>query len=288
MIDFLARNLTILTAHNVAAISQSTTTRTATVTTAAGAAFTASYVVVTAPLGVLKRGKIAFSPALSAAKQTAISRVGFGTLDKVALVFPSPFWGAGATHMINRVPPAGQERQWIEFFQLHTHAGLPVLAAFNAGGQAVAVEALDDATILAQVRGARGRAVAGQPAACMVRRCVCHPRRRAASADAPPPPPRTQVKSKLKELYPGDYVEPSHSFINRWAQDPFAYGSYSFNALGSTPGTDRAALAKTEGLLYFAGEHTHKNLWGTLHGAYVSGKDAAAKLLTCRSGGACA
>jgi hypothetical protein len=41
--------------------------------------------VVTAPLGVLKAGKIAFSPALSAAKQSAIKNVGFGVLDKVSL-----------------------------------------------------------------------------------------------------------------------------------------------------------------------------------------------------------
>jgi hypothetical protein len=45
--------------------------------------YTARHAVVSVPLGVLKANKIAFSPALSSAKQAAIRNVGFGTLDKV-------------------------------------------------------------------------------------------------------------------------------------------------------------------------------------------------------------
>lgn len=48
------------------------------VTTSAGQVVTASLAVVTVPLGVLKRGAIAFSPPLPAWKQEAIDAVGFG------------------------------------------------------------------------------------------------------------------------------------------------------------------------------------------------------------------
>ncbi|WP_191839739.1 FAD-dependent oxidoreductase [Catellatospora chokoriensis] len=55
-------------------------------------AFTADKVLVTLPLGVLKSGAVAFDPPLPAAKQSAIAQLGFGTLNKIALHFPEPFW----------------------------------------------------------------------------------------------------------------------------------------------------------------------------------------------------
>ena len=45
------------------------------VTLANGTALTADYVIVTAPLGVLKEGTIQFSPPLPAAKQEAIKNM---------------------------------------------------------------------------------------------------------------------------------------------------------------------------------------------------------------------
>jgi monoamine oxidase len=85
-------------------------------------------------------------------------------------------------------------------------------------------------------------------------------------------------------MYPDKYVDPTSTFINRWAKDPFSLGSYSFNGMGSKP-ADRAKLAAREGMLFWAGEHTHKNMWATVQGAYLSGKDAAAALLSCRTTG---
>jgi hypothetical protein len=119
--------------------------------------YTSRYVVVTVPLGVLKKGSISFNPPLSTAKQTAISAVGYGVLDKVSMVFPTPaFWTTEIdTFQFNRIPPAGQERQWMEYYQLATHASQPVIAAFNAGSAALAVEQLSNDTMLAQV-GAAG------------------------------------------------------------------------------------------------------------------------------------
>jgi len=60
-----------------------------------------SHVVVTVPLGVLKRGTPRFSPALPPDRLAAIGRLGFGRLEKVALRFDEPFWrAAGCPHLL--------------------------------------------------------------------------------------------------------------------------------------------------------------------------------------------
>ena len=64
----------------------------------------------------------------------------------------------------------------------------------------------------------------------------------------------------------------------RWASDPFAYGSYSYPKVGS-PDKDRDALKAPIGKqVYFAGEATIKEYYGTVHGAYISGQRAAAAI----------
>ena len=58
-----------------------------------------SHVVVTVPLGVLKRDVLRFSPALPSDRLAAIERLGFGRYEKVALRFDEPFWrAAGLPH----------------------------------------------------------------------------------------------------------------------------------------------------------------------------------------------
>jgi len=78
----------------------------------------------------------------------------------------------------------------------------------------------------------------------------------------------------LKAMFGNAIPQPVGAQITRWAQDPFAYGSYSFNAVGST-NQDRQALARKSGRLYWAGEATHSEYAGTVHGAYLSGVRAA-------------
>ena len=78
----------------------------------------------------------------------------------------------------------------------------------------------------------------------------------------------------LKAMFGNAIPQPVGAQITRWAQDPFAYGSYSFNAVGST-NQDRQALARKSGRLYWAGEATHSEYAGTVHGAYLSSVHAA-------------
>jgi polyamine oxidase len=69
------------------------------VRTGEGTAEEGSHVVVTVPLGVLKRRELRFSPALPPDRLAAIERLGFGRYEKVALGFDEPFWrAAGLPH----------------------------------------------------------------------------------------------------------------------------------------------------------------------------------------------
>lgn len=68
--------------------------------------FTADAAIVTVPLGVLKAGKITFSPGLSDVKKGAISRLGFGYTSKVVLWYTTKFWQGegGSTTPTGKMP----------------------------------------------------------------------------------------------------------------------------------------------------------------------------------------
>ncbi len=71
------------------------------VQTAQGRSEEGSHVVVTVPLGVLKREALRFSPGLPPDRLAAIGRLGFGRFEKVALRFEEPFWrAAGFPHLM--------------------------------------------------------------------------------------------------------------------------------------------------------------------------------------------
>lgn len=73
--------------------------------------------------------------------------------------------------------------------------------------------------------------------------------------------------------------EPSAAVVTRWAADPYARGSYSFLAVGSSP-DDQHVLAEPVGeVLAFAGEATHPEFFATVHGAYLSGIREAERIL---------
>ena len=84
----------------------------------------------------------------------------------------------------------------------------------------------------------------------------------------------------LRIMHGDDIPEPLDVQMTRWHRDPFARGSYSFNALGTTPATRDALAAPLEGALFFAGEATERNYFSTTHGAYLSGLRAAREMGT--------
>ncbi|MCC8246662.1 FAD-dependent oxidoreductase [Saccharothrix luteola] len=89
VVDALAEGLDVRLGHVVVRID--TTTGPVRVTTDRGD-FEADRVLVTVPLGVLKSEVVRFDPPLPEIKRSAIARLGFGTLNKIALHYREPFW----------------------------------------------------------------------------------------------------------------------------------------------------------------------------------------------------
>lgn len=84
----------------------------------------------------------------------------------------------------------------------------------------------------------------------------------------------------LRAMFGTGFAAPKAAQVTRWRQDRFAYGSYSFNAVGVTPQTRRdLAGVDWDGTLAFAGEACSADFASTVHGAYLSGRAAARALI---------
>ncbi len=91
-----------------------------------------SHVIVTAPLGVLQRGAIQFTPGLPPEKSGAISRIQVGLLEKVVLRFDRAFWADhAAPRNLLHISEMPGEYPW--FCDLTPAAGAPTLAALVGG-----------------------------------------------------------------------------------------------------------------------------------------------------------
>ena len=82
----------------------------------------------------------------------------------------------------------------------------------------------------------------------------------------------------LRQLYGQAIPDPIGAQITRWRSDPFALGAYSFPAVGSTPEMRQALARPIADRIFFAGEATSVDHFGTTHGAYLSGLRVAAEI----------
>ena len=115
------------------------------VTTGDKRIFTADAVLVTVPLGVLKKDIIKFNPALPNKKQTAIDAIGMGVLNKIYLRFPSIFWQEEIDNIGYVSETKGDFPTWLN---LTKQTGEPILAALTYGDFAIALEDFSDDKII--------------------------------------------------------------------------------------------------------------------------------------------
>jgi polyamine oxidase len=98
------------------------------VTCADGSVEIGSHVVVTVPLGVLKRGSPRFDPPLPTPMQVAVDALGFGRYEKIALRFEAPFWRHdGISHLMVFPSDDNEPAMWV--FDLDAFGAGPVLCA---------------------------------------------------------------------------------------------------------------------------------------------------------------
>ena len=210
-----------------------------------GRTFVADAVVVTVPLGVLKRGDLKFTPELPLRKKQAIENLGFGALNKVLLLFPKTFWDTehDTFGYVNSCD-AGIENRG-RFFMFYSYdgeelSGGSTLIALIAGDAALSVESSE--TDSETVQG---------------------------------------VMTVLREIFEKRQItvpDPVDSHVTRWGMDPYARGSYS-NISPRGTGDDYDALAAPVGdKLFFAGEATSRQHPATMHGAFLSGNREAARV----------
>lgn len=208
----------------------------------------ADHIVLTTPLGVLKSETIQFEPPLPKWKLGPIERLGFGTLNKVILVFEKPFWDVDqdmfgllrepeVKDSLDQEDYIANRGRFYFFWNCIKTTGRPVLISLMAGDAAHQAEASSDAELVAEV---------------------------------------TQELSKIFSQQ--EVPEPLETIVTRWGKDRFARGSYSYVGATSLPG-DYEALAAPVGNLHFAGEATCATHPATVHGAYISGLRAASEII---------
>jgi monoamine oxidase len=135
LVDHLASDLAVHLGCTVASVEQ--TPDGVRVVTSAGD-FAGSHALVTVPLGVLKAGAIRFDPPLPAAHCDAIARVGFGTLEKVALAYPRPVLPSHITLVDSPHP------DWLMLLDFSAWYGVPVVVALAPGEHGRALAEMDE------------------------------------------------------------------------------------------------------------------------------------------------
>ncbi|OIW07786.1 hypothetical protein TanjilG_03573 [Lupinus angustifolius] len=202
--------------------------------------FEGDMAVCTVPLGVLKKGSIKFIPELPQRKLDGIKRLGFGLLNKVAMLFPHVFWEMDLDTFGHLSDDPSSRGEFFLFYNYATVAGGPLLIALVAGEAAHKFESMPPTDAVTQV---------------------------------------IQILKGIYEPKGINVPEPIQTVCTRWASDPFCFGSYSNVAVGAS-GDDYDILAESvgDGRLFFAGEATTRRYPATMHGAFLSGLREAANM----------
>lgn len=84
--------------------------------------------------------------------------------------------------------------------------------------------------------------------------------------------------ANLRRMLGKNIPDPVGFQLTRWGKDPYAFGSYSFNPVGYVSQMRQDLQNSLDSKLFFAGEATSVDFFGTAHGAIKSGRKAAQEL----------
>jgi monoamine oxidase len=91
---------------------------------------------------------------------------------------------------------------------------------------------------------------------------------------------KSDIMAMMGQIYDEEAVPPEAMLVSRWTQDPYSKCSYSFAGTMTQPSHFEQFEKSVSDRLFFAGEHTHVDYRGTVHGAYSSGLRAADDVLS--------
>ncbi|KAF2900050.1 hypothetical protein ILUMI_06134 [Ignelater luminosus] len=220
-----------------------------------GEKFYSDHVICTVPLGVLKHKAVnLFEPQLPDYKLEALSKLLFGTVDKILLEYERPFLNPNITEVMllwetevaKADNPGELNDSWYKKIYSFTKLSDTLLLGWISGKEAEYMETLSNDIVVD----------------------VC-----------------TDI---LRKFLNDPYIpKPKNCVCTSWASQPYTRGSYTAIAVGASQ-IDIEYLAQplynkknqAKPVLLFAGEHTHSNFYSTVHGAYLSGRTAAQILLS--------
>ncbi|KAG7630721.1 SWIRM domain [Arabidopsis suecica] len=208
--------------------------------TAGNQVYEGDMVLCTVPLGVLKNGSIKFVPELPQRKLDCIKRLGFGLLNKVAMLFPYVFWSTDLDTFGHLTEDPNYRGEFFLFYSYAPVAGGALLIALVAGEAAHKFETMPPTDAVTRV---------------------------------------LHILRGIYEPQGINVPDPLQTVCTRWGGDPFSLGSYSNVAVGAS-GDDYDILAESvgDGRLFFAGEATTRRYPATMHGAFVTGLREAANM----------
>lgn len=263
-----------------------------------GSVMSADHVIVTVSLGVLKAAisdddSGMFCPPLPPSKADAISRLGFGVVNKLFMQL-SPTHGGGKLENENEdsnkgfpflqmafhSPQSEMRHQKIPWWMRKTATLFPiyhnssVLLSWFVGEEALALESLKDEEIINGV---------SSTVSCFL------PQWQKGSSGSHK---LSNGNVNSEERSHQNEVKFSKVLKSKWGTDPLFLGSYSYVAVGSS-GDDLDTMAEplpkdssnchpsasSPLQILFAGEATHRTHYSTTHGAYFSGLREANRLL---------
>uniref|UniRef100_A0A3B4YAR9 Polyamine oxidase n=1 Tax=Seriola lalandi dorsalis TaxID=1841481 RepID=A0A3B4YAR9_SERLL len=225
-----------------------------------GERITADHVIVTVPLGYLKKHhSTLFCPPLPAHKLHSIHKLGFGTCNKIYVEFESPWWDANCEVIYllwkdeedfsDQVSDIS--KSWIR--KMATFTVLKpserysyVLCGWIAGHEAEYMETLTEQEV------------------------------------------RESITELVHTFTGNPSITPKRIICSRWFHDPWTCGSYSHPAIGCSaqdienimePLPSKGSQSQPLQVL-FAGEATHPYYYSTVHGAFLSGCREADRLIS--------
>ncbi|XP_076943258.1 putative polyamine oxidase 5 [Bidens hawaiensis] len=242
-----------------------------------GTTLSADHVIVTVSLGVLKagirdsddKGMLKFYPPLPDHKIEAISRLGYGVVNKLFMQLSpdfSDFHQFPFLQLVFHQSDSGVKNPKIPWWIRRTASVSPiyknsrVLSSWFAGEEALKLETLSDQVILDEVSTTLSTFLSSSP-------------------DSHEPQCNGNVIKNSSKLNLVKVLK------TKWGSDPLFLGSYSYVAVGSSicdMDTLAEPLTKSGShplQILFAGEATHRTHYSTTHGAYFSGIREANRLL---------